>query len=202
MSLPSGLIFFLDFVFSPNLGDNTDTQVDRFGNLVNKSIYGGSAVGAEITGGLNLVSSSGDDLSGPRTVGARGYSYSSPSGSTSHAASAANQAIVTQFAINSASADQKKLIQWDPDLLALSGTVASLGSADVGYKALVLDLAHSDYVTAQADFNNLAAFEISGSAAATLPLIIAAAASPATKLTISTSLHFTPFCSSQIPIMI
>ena len=39
MSLPSGLIFFLDFVFSPDLGGRT-TQTERFGNLVNKSIYG------------------------------------------------------------------------------------------------------------------------------------------------------------------
>ena len=32
MSLPSGLIFFLDFVFSPNLGAS-GTQADRFGNI-------------------------------------------------------------------------------------------------------------------------------------------------------------------------
>ena len=37
MSLPSGLIFFMDFVFSPNL-DAAESQTSRFGNLVNKSI--------------------------------------------------------------------------------------------------------------------------------------------------------------------
>jgi len=167
MSLPSGLIFFLDFVFSPNLGASS-TMADRLGNLANKSIYGGDRVGAELTGGLNLVSSSGDGFSGPRTVAARGYAYASPTGSANHAANAANQAVVSQFAINSASADQKKLIQWDPDLLALSGNVGSLASSNVGYKAIVVDLAYSDYVTAQADFNNLGAFEISGAAAAVL----------------------------------
>jgi hypothetical protein len=159
MSLPSGLIFFLDFVFSPNLGAS-NTMADRFGNLANKSIYGGDRVGAEITGGLNLVSSSGDGFSGPRTVGARGYAYSSPSGSANHAASADNQAQVAQFDINSASAEQKKLLQWDPDLLALSGNTGASGR---GYKAIVFDLAHSDFVSAQADFNNLGAFEMSAS---------------------------------------
>ena len=162
MSLPSGLIFFLDFVFSPNLGDNTATQRDRFGNMATASIYGGNRVGAEITGGLDLVSSSADGFSGPRTVGARGYSYSSPSGSANHRANAANQAVVSQFAINSASAAQKKLVQWDPDLLALSS------ASGTRYKALVLDLAYSDYTASQADFNNLGAFELSQSALATL----------------------------------
>jgi len=156
MSLPSGLIFFLDFVFSPNLGDS-GSQADRFGNLANRSIYGGDAVGSEITGGLNLVSSSGAGLSGPRTVGARGYSYSSPSGSANHAANAANQVIASQFAINSASVAQRKLLQFDPDLLALSS------STGTNYKAVVLDLAYSDYNTAGADFNNLGAFELSAS---------------------------------------
>jgi len=38
MSLPSGLIFFLDFVYSPNLGADK-TQSSRFGNKINESIY-------------------------------------------------------------------------------------------------------------------------------------------------------------------
>ena len=39
MSLPSGLIFFLDFVYSPNIGAS-GTQADRFGNVADKSLYG------------------------------------------------------------------------------------------------------------------------------------------------------------------
>jgi hypothetical protein len=158
MSLPSGLIFFLDFVFSPNLGDNTDTQRDRFGNMATASIYGGNRVGAQITGGLDLVSSSGDGFSGPRTVGARGYSYSSPSGTVNVSDTAASSSVKDQFALNSASADQKKLILWDPDLLALS---SSSGSR---YKVVVLDLQHAAFTASQADFNNLGAFELSQSA--------------------------------------
>ena len=75
MSLPAGLIFFLDFVFSPNLGDS-GSQTDRFGNIIDKSIYGTDRVGSQITGGVNLVGSLGENLSGPRQM--VGYAYGSP----------------------------------------------------------------------------------------------------------------------------
>ena len=41
MSLPSGLIFFLDFVYSGDLGRNA-SQTGRFGNTADASIYGTS----------------------------------------------------------------------------------------------------------------------------------------------------------------
>jgi len=44
MSLPSGLIFFLDFTFNTT----------RLGNKANESLYGGGIVGRELTGGVNL----------------------------------------------------------------------------------------------------------------------------------------------------
>ena len=77
MSLPSGLIFFLDFVFSPShAGAEFAAGTGRLGNLYDKSIYGTDKVGSQITGVVNLI---GDlraaDQSGPRTVSARGYSY-------------------------------------------------------------------------------------------------------------------------------
>ena len=53
MSLPSGLIFFLDFVFSPSLGAD-NAQTNRMGNIVDKSIYGTNQVGSQITGGVSL----------------------------------------------------------------------------------------------------------------------------------------------------
>ena len=150
MSLPSGLIFFLDFTFSPNIGE-TGAQPDRFGNLANKSIYGTDRVGSQITGGVNLVDSQGGDLSGPRTVGANGYAYGSPSGSAT--VTTANLAIKGQFALSGVSETNGKLIDWDPDLLALGNT----------YKAVVVDTNKSVYTSAQADFNNLGAFEITAS---------------------------------------
>jgi hypothetical protein len=56
MSLPSGLIFFLDFVFSPE-GGMTDGA--RLGNAENTSIYGGGKVGSQITGGVDLSRNDG-----------------------------------------------------------------------------------------------------------------------------------------------
>jgi hypothetical protein len=106
MSLPSGLIFFLDFVFSPNLGAS-GTLDSRFGNTANDSIYGTNRVGSQITGGVSLIGDLKEDLSGPRTVGARGYSYASPSGSSSVTSSAM---ILSSFSLTGATVAQKKSI--------------------------------------------------------------------------------------------
>ena len=119
MSLPSGLIFFLDFVFSPNIGGSGTVAPGRFGNTVDKSIYGTDQVGAQVTGGVDLVDSLKGDLGGPRTVGARGYAYASPSGSTSVTASNCQ---LSQFSLTGASVAQKKMIQFDPDLLSVSSS--------------------------------------------------------------------------------
>ena len=55
------LIFFLDFVFSPDSamgqGDNTDSF--RLANEKNKSVFGGGRVGAELTGGVDLANNNG-----------------------------------------------------------------------------------------------------------------------------------------------
>jgi len=161
MSLPSGLIFFLDFVFSPDLGASA-SQTDRFGNLVNKSIYGTDQVGSQITGGVDLVSSDASSLSGPRNS-ARGYAYASPSASSVQFAAGTGVALKDQFylgggnSITYATDAQLKLIEWDPDLVALSG-------GSTAYKVVVLDLLKSTYTDAQTDMDNLAAFEISGAA--------------------------------------
>ena len=45
MSLPSGLIFFMDF---------TKNEGQRLGNTANDSVYGGNAVASQITGGVQL----------------------------------------------------------------------------------------------------------------------------------------------------
>jgi len=72
MSLPSGLIFFLDFVFSaePTPGD------PRVGEVQDQSLYGGGVVGQQITGGVNLGGALGDSTFRDITQG-----YSSPTGS-------------------------------------------------------------------------------------------------------------------------
>jgi len=146
MSLPSGLIFFLDFVFSPNLGA-TGTQTSRFGNYQEKSIYGGNRVGSELTGGLELTGAFAQDLSGPRTVGARGYAYASPTGSTSISCSNIS---VAGFQNSSVSAANKKKIEYDPDVLNLS----------TSHYVLELIIAKSGF-DSQADWYNLAAVSAS-----------------------------------------
>ena len=72
MSLPSGLIFFLDFVFSPEPGN----MGARVGELQDASLYGGGVVGSQLTGGVDLGGVLGDSTFRDITQG-----YSSPTGS-------------------------------------------------------------------------------------------------------------------------
>jgi hypothetical protein len=73
MSLPSGLIFFLDFVFS---GDAAMTDDRRLMVAPDTSVYGGGRVGAQITGGVNL---GGND--GQLSAYTLNNGFSSPTGS-------------------------------------------------------------------------------------------------------------------------
>ena len=69
MSLPSGLIFFLDFTVSGETGQ-------RLGYESGDSLYGGGAVGRQITGGVSLSGDSAEDSFYNLNNG-----YSSPTGS-------------------------------------------------------------------------------------------------------------------------
>ena len=55
MSLPSGLIFFLDFVYSPNAGAAGNALNPRFGNTQDTSIYGTDKIGSGIISGVDLI---------------------------------------------------------------------------------------------------------------------------------------------------
>ena len=79
MSLPSGLIFFLDFTFSGEINGSSPAGANsRFGNKEDKSIYGTDQVGAQIISGVDLVDSRKGDFSGPR--GMTGEAFASPAG--------------------------------------------------------------------------------------------------------------------------
>jgi len=145
MSLPSGLIFFLDFVYSGNIGAD-GTMADRFGNTADKSIYGTDRVGSQITGGVNIVGSLGENLSGPRDM--VGYAYGSPETVLFLTSSAVT--IGTNVAVASMTQTHKKQIKFDPDVLA--ETAANL---------LELKVAESSFTNP--DLDNLSAFNISGS---------------------------------------
>tara|TARA_R100001443_G_scaffold24745_1_gene37239 strand:+ start:38640 stop:40430 length:1791 start_codon:yes stop_codon:yes gene_type:complete len=70
MSLPSGLIFFMDFTYS-------DDTTQRLSYEQGDSIYGGGVVGQALTGGVNLTGESGEDSFYNLNNG-----FSSPTGST------------------------------------------------------------------------------------------------------------------------
>jgi hypothetical protein len=74
MSLPSGLIFFMDFTFGSELGGR-DAEA-RLGQNSADSIYGQGIVGSEVTGGVRLNSNALDKQ--PYGLAS---AYSSPTGS-------------------------------------------------------------------------------------------------------------------------
>ena len=77
MSLPSGLIFFLDFTTSANIGGALTGGLPRLGYpSPASSLYGGGAIGAQITGGVDL-----SGVFAERGPYALNNGYSSPTGS-------------------------------------------------------------------------------------------------------------------------
>ena len=146
MSLPSGLIFFLDFVYSPTLKGTDSANNDRFGNRAEKSIYGTDRVGSQVTGGVSLVDSLAGDEAGMR--GMTGYAYGSPTGSNTVQSSATTKATITAVVdLRDPSDAHKKLLRFDADIL--SKTTGAV---------IVLDVVKTAFVNA--DYDNMSAFSI------------------------------------------
>ena len=105
MSLPSGLIFFLDFTVA--------TETPRLGYAGGESLYGGGVVGHQLTGGIDLTG-----------AGLEKGAYSLNNGYSSATGSATNQSVVAALRMfGTASAGDEaldKAIGYDPDL---SGSV-------------------------------------------------------------------------------
>ncbi len=158
MSLPSGLIFFLDFTFSSDLGTGVDSG-GRLGNTYGKSIYGTDQVGSQVISGVDLVDAgTGGGGGGPDRAGSTGYAYASPTGSNAaHISGGGATAMTTVFKLNGAvSQADKKSIRHDPDLLALTD----------GTGVVVLDVAKDSHASSfgDPDFDNLSPFLLSLSA--------------------------------------
>ena len=140
MSLPSGLIFFLDFTFNSA----------RAGQAAGESLYGGNVVGSGLLAGVDLNPT--DDTQAGGFYGL-GTGYSSPTGSDSFTAAVPDGAtgdfptVVTDQLVSTMSEAQKKMIQYDPDILS-----------DAGMKVTVLKSA----VAATTDLANLNANALSG----------------------------------------
>ena len=113
MSLPSGLIFFLDFKFS----DDVEGQDPRLGQSGNDSIYGQGIVGSQVTGGVVLSSAELD-----KQPYAFGSAYSSPTGTIANGSLTllANSLTDGTEQVGAAVAGNElvgSLIEWDADLL-------------------------------------------------------------------------------------
>jgi hypothetical protein len=106
MSLPSGLIFFLDFKF----------ERDRLGQTTDDSIYGQGVVGSQITGGVSLDSAALDKQP-------YGFSsaYSSPTASIANGTTLAISAVTLDLSSSAAEIGGTSFdaaeIKYDADLL-------------------------------------------------------------------------------------
>ena len=139
MSLPSGLIFFLDFTTSTD-----GAGLPRLGwTGTEQSLYGGDRIGSQITGGVDLTGSFAE--AGPYGLN---NGYTSPTGSTTAAAMGSwvlvasgvvggteSTVIGTQNTANQATLDS--LCQYDPDLSgALVAVVEQTGSTAGDFEQL------------------------------------------------------------------
>jgi hypothetical protein len=110
MSLPSGLIFFMDFTY-------TNTRLG--GQVAGESIYGQGRVGQEITGGVLL-----SGVNGEKSLYALNNGYSMPTASLSAATTLLASGTVGEAATGS-NRDVNDLVKYDPDL---SGSVVAVAT--------------------------------------------------------------------------
>jgi len=113
MSLPSGLIFFLDFTVSNTIRDG-DTTTGRLSYEANESIYGQGVVGQQITGGVAMSLDNAED--GPYNLN-NGYSSTTAS---------VNNVILDHHhsgTFGSGDAELDKLCRYDLDLVSGSTRV-------------------------------------------------------------------------------
>jgi len=113
MSLPSGLIFFLDFTVSsngaglPRLGYGTDGSED--------SVYGGQRIASQITGGVIITGNGAEE--GPYNLN---NGYASPTGSVA----AVTLTFLTSSTYSASAGAIPKLVQYDAELEAQSGVAS------------------------------------------------------------------------------
>lgn len=134
MSLPSGLIFFLDFT----------TNSTRLGSVADESVYGGAKVASQITGGVDLSQAGG---AAEKSFYNLNNGYSSPTGS--------NSATLTTLASGtfglgvSTGLDENldAMCRWDPDLVSGTSTVAVFTVPVASLEATGQPLNRSDLVS-------------------------------------------------------
>jgi len=144
MSLPSGLIFFLDFTTStngpglPRLGYGLTGNPAPAYSLGEQSLYGGGVVGSELTGGVDL---GGTELlnaaAGPYALN---QGYSSPTGSAAVTCTVVASGTVggqwfgasgTSRTFAQSENDGDRLVQFDPTLSGSLVAVAQIAKSDI-----------------------------------------------------------------------
>ncbi len=119
MSLPSGLIFFLDFTHNEARG----------GAAQNASLYGGNVVGRALTGGVDLAAGNDKSAGGFYNLG---NAYSMATGSVAAAAAGTFTTLasspISEVATTALTAAQKKHLQFDPDILGDSTLIVTVGA--------------------------------------------------------------------------
>ena len=151
MSLPSGLIFFLDFTF----GSDRDAAGAEKGG----SIYGQGVVGQALTGGVTLDNTANSDQSDIRSNETGFYNlnngYSSPTGS-SHlhvevlASGTAGQNYaghVARHSFVSGYTDFGKLTNWDPDISGSTVVIARIAKPGAQHGNSFTNLNEQNLVT-------------------------------------------------------
>ena len=158
MSLPSGLVFFLDFTLGTNRAGGSDIPYNQKG----KSIYGGRRVGSQITGGVDLsIPDAGlVDNDGSYRAGAYDLAngYSTPTGTLAVAAGLLTE-LTAETEIRaltaSANADLFKRIEYDADLLGQTDT-DKIGVIRVEVTTIKDDLNFDNLTTVDLDNSDLA----------------------------------------------
>lgn len=153
MSLPSGLIFFMDFTFSNETGN-------RLSNDGGDSIYGGGRVASQITGGVILTGR--DAEAGPYALN---NGYSSPTGTIQLGAVLtvtsgtvdANGAFESEHGTFGTGMTQllaDQIVRYDPDLV--SGSAIAIGT-----------VAAATLLASEFNQDNLVALTLTGAASIT-----------------------------------
>ena len=116
MSLPSGLIFFLDFVFSAD-----GATSNRLGNIADTSLYGGGVVGKDLQNGVSLA-----DANQEQSFYSLNNGYSSPTGTMPNHPSALTFVAANTFGDSGTlpGGAYFDLFKADPDLVSGTSTYA------------------------------------------------------------------------------
>ena len=123
MSLPSGLIFFLDFTVNSSVPAHA-----KPGYPANKSLYGGDVVANQLTGGIDLTGANLE--AGPYSLN---NGFASPTGSAEDDAGVGLEKDYTMFGTaSSGDADLDRALNFDPDLSGSVVFVCAFTGSSVG----------------------------------------------------------------------